>query len=100
MQALYSALLFEVVNENVSDTSIINPSEFSRIKPAPLPLLLDELSTWRVQRGEGPFFGDGAISMMKSANTCALAADLDSYLMPNSKSSIAHLIILPVRSER
>lgn len=40
MHAAYLAWLFEVVNENFGDTSTIILSQFSRMRPALLPLLL------------------------------------------------------------
>ncbi|MCI33459.1 hypothetical protein A2U01_0054676, partial [Trifolium medium] len=44
MQASYLAWLFVAENENFSDISTISPSSLSKIRPAPLPLLLEEPS--------------------------------------------------------
>ncbi|MCI47885.1 hypothetical protein A2U01_0069127, partial [Trifolium medium] len=70
------------------------PSALSKIRPAPLPLLLEDPSVNTVQLVHG-FVFPGVSSARKSTNTCAFSAFRGSKEMSNLDNSMDHLVIRP-----
>ncbi|MCI24230.1 hypothetical protein A2U01_0045413, partial [Trifolium medium] len=97
MQASYSAWLFVAENENFSETSTVKPSSLSRMRPAPLPLLLEDPPVNAVHVVQG-FVLPSVSSAKKSVKTWAFNAFCGSNDMSNSNNSTDHLVIRPARS--
>ncbi|KAL0354165.1 UNVERIFIED_CONTAM: hypothetical protein Sangu_0997800 [Sesamum angustifolium] len=78
--------------------SNLSPWGLSRTTSAPLPIDVDDPSTYRLCVGVEMLASPYANSTTKLANTCALMAGLRWNSMPYSPNSTAHLTILPESS--
>ncbi|KAK4383944.1 hypothetical protein Sango_3105700 [Sesamum angolense] len=93
--ASYSASLFDEGKSNFIAYSNLSPWGLSRATPAPLPVDVDDRSTYTLHVGVEILASSYANSTTKSANTYALIAGLGWNSIPYSLNSTAHLTILP-----
>ncbi|MCI17390.1 hypothetical protein A2U01_0038537, partial [Trifolium medium] len=80
-----------------SETSTVKPSWLSKMRPAPLPLMLEDPSVNTIHEVHGSVF-PGVSSAKKYVKTWAFKAIRGSNDMSNLDSSTDHLVIRPARS--
>lgn len=98
-KASYSAWLFYVGKDKMRDTSIMMPSLFSSMIPAPLAIELEAPSKKIVHMFDlVREDSTEVIFAIKSASTCSLDYFRLSFWMSNYDSSSDHLSILPAMS--